>query len=680
MRTPEGLDQLLSSENKTYAKAAEMESLISQKELVYVTDMDECNQMLMRYLQKHPDIAEDSFIEKLGKFSTTLRQHKVTAWESYLDPDGSARTEILDKAMKAIHNVMQCQCCALFIMDKKGTLARQGFYALDHLGNQINPKWFSDEEYNASPNSFVGRTAMVDPGSKYGTIQYTHNLENDNKTNPTSLKKYQDRFKCPLRRAIAVPINSKEGTIGVLRVIYSDDQISMDYRDVMWLSIFALQIKVTLIEYERTFNRRLFSTILGEVCKQHDLSNPHSGLNLAEVINHTMNTLVHSDSNPFVFGIVRLIDDRCQLLVAAKSSIADCFYQKRNDRPIRRSERSSFVNIVLNQLRPVFIGDATADLKQFHNREWVRYHKFLSFWCFPLICRGYRLGTLSLYSLRKTTYDLSVEEYLHVFTESLSLFVYLTFFDKANQTAILPDPTNRLQLPISPERIDPKTSTRGSMGTNESKHYDKASYTAFISYAEDDKNFARDVAKALASNGFEVIFDEYLRADQAPPRLQDIFSSIYKKAHICVVICSKSYCASQWSQAELASLIAHAKNQPSFTVLTLAFKSVRLPASLELYERVVYPETSSRAIAELAKQLVVKLPPRQEEKDVNAFHVIPRDARWCVRRHGKAQELSTHETQQEALAAARVQALRIPDSEILIHSRDGRILTREKPH
>ncbi|SDR95263.1 DUF2188 domain-containing protein [Microlunatus soli] len=53
------------------------------------------------------------------------------------------------------------------------------------------------------------------------------------------------------------------------------------------------------------------------------------------------------------------------------------------------------------------------------------------------------------------------------------------------------------------------------------------------------------------------------------------------------------------------------------------------------------------------------------------FHVVPDDGVWRVEENG--QELSTHQTQQEAIDDARHRAQTVRPSQVIIHGRDGRI-------
>lgn len=57
------------------------------------------------------------------------------------------------------------------------------------------------------------------------------------------------------------------------------------------------------------------------------------------------------------------------------------------------------------------------------------------------------------------------------------------------------------------------------------------------------------------------------------------------------------------------------------------------------------------------------------------LHVVQRDRGWAVKGEGESWDRSQHQTQAEAIAAARIQA-QVTAAEVVIHGRDG--LIRDK--
>lgn len=58
------------------------------------------------------------------------------------------------------------------------------------------------------------------------------------------------------------------------------------------------------------------------------------------------------------------------------------------------------------------------------------------------------------------------------------------------------------------------------------------------------------------------------------------------------------------------------------------------------------------------------------------IHVVPRNDSWIVRKEGSSRPTSVHQTQRDAVAAARNIA-RNQSGELVIHGRDGRIRGRD---
>jgi|SRR6185503_1113713 len=58
------------------------------------------------------------------------------------------------------------------------------------------------------------------------------------------------------------------------------------------------------------------------------------------------------------------------------------------------------------------------------------------------------------------------------------------------------------------------------------------------------------------------------------------------------------------------------------------------------------------------------------------LHVVPRSEGWAVRKEGSSRAVSTHNTQREAIDAAR-EVARSKHGELIIHRSDGRIADRD---
>ena len=244
---------------------------------------------------------------------------------------------------------------------------------------------------------------------------------------------------------------NRNGTIGVLRILnYYDPNPSigvviapqkskLNDRDVIWLSLFSSQISNTIIEYERVFNRRLFSKIIS--CTNAKPNQPTKGAwkGVSRFLDELLEVLILNESNPFIFGIIRVINQDNNLVVIAKAAFDNLSFINRVDTPISRNKSNTFVNLALNSGKYIIIPDIVESLAQFNNKEWVTDQSFATFCCFPLAFQGIHLGTLSLYTARKFSYDSHCIEYLQTIADTLSLYLHTYSDSEYSRFATHPD-------------------------------------------------------------------------------------------------------------------------------------------------------------------------------------------------------------------------------------------------
>jgi|694.fasta_scaffold134903_1 GAF domain-containing protein len=412
----------------------------SEVESKYEVDVERLNNWFKELFERSQHgINYQNYVEELLTFTSSIYKVQEYVWDSYFDSSISIKSSYLNNAMKLIHECLKAQVCSVFLIDKYGFLARRAFYGVDFSGSEIEPEWFADERYEINKSSFVGRTACIDPdgNSQYGTIQYTHDLEKLEQIDNKSLNAYKTRLGNPIGRAISVPINNRNGTIGVLRILnYYDPNPSigvviaphkskLNDRDVIWLSLFSSQISNTIIEYERVFNRRLFSKIISYANTKPNQPTMGSWKGVSRFLDELLEVLILNESNPFVFGIIRVINQDSNLVVVAKAAFDNLSFVNRVDTPISRHNSNNFVNLALNSGRYIIIPNIVESLAQFNNKEWVADQSFTTFCCFPLLFQGVPLGTLSLYTARKFSYDSHCIEYLQTIADTLSLYLYI---------------------------------------------------------------------------------------------------------------------------------------------------------------------------------------------------------------------------------------------------------------
>jgi hypothetical protein len=377
------------------------------------------------------------FVTQLEEFISDLRLSKTSLECSHALEHNSFITELLNYSMRKVHEYLDAQICAVFLIDKSGMLSRQGFFGVDCENVKISADWFSEEKYDINESSLVGKTACIEPSSatKYGSVYYTLNPESCEEIDLKKLEAYKSRLKSEIHNVIAVPINSRNKTFGVLRVInifnesidctqQREDDL-YDNKAIIALALFAANISNALLNYERDANRRLFSSLLSSVAGSSNLVDDKSKESEENILDNALHLLVHNERQPFVFGVIRLIGQGNHLVVASEAAFEDFYLEGRNDIPIARTEHNTFVNIALNSMQPLVIQDITRDLTQFNNRNWVDRHNLKTFCCFPLMVQQKPLGTLSLYTACKFLYDSHTLEYLKTIADSIALHVFL---------------------------------------------------------------------------------------------------------------------------------------------------------------------------------------------------------------------------------------------------------------
>lgn len=411
----------------TSEKEAEYERRVSnlQHELLRLFDPTQRSRGSKKYDEGSHFLASD------------LRRLRKLVWGSYFEAGYSAKTEVLNSVMKLIHECSGAQICAIFFIDKYGLLRRQGFYGVDCNGIEIENEWLANECYEIDDSSFVGRTALANTAneSNYGSIQSTYNLEDDlDRLNPHFLDLYKKRIGNSISRAVAAPINNKSGTIGVLRILnhmdaHIESPIPIDdsffkHRDVLWLSLFSSQINNIVAEYEQVFHRRFFSQIISQCVSKDRPRSDNPGTQTSSFLTKTLQALIKFKDNPFVFAVIRLVDDNQNLVVVASASADDSFSDNRINDSIPRSNSDTFVNIALNTKEPIIIPTITKSLSQFNNKDWIDKNRFTTFSCFPILFQDMPLGTLSLYTVRTFIYDSHCLEYLQTIVDSLATYLH----------------------------------------------------------------------------------------------------------------------------------------------------------------------------------------------------------------------------------------------------------------
>lgn len=103
-------------------------------------------------------------------------------------------------------------------------------------------------------------------------------------------------------------------------------------------------------------------------------------------------------------------------------------------------------------------------------------------------------------------------------------------------------------------------------------------YDVCLSFAGEDRNYVRQVAKALKSKGIRIFYDEYAQVDMWGKDLYVHLDEIYQNtARFCVLFASKHYAKKVWSNHERQSAQARAIRQHSEYILPAKFDNTQIP-------------------------------------------------------------------------------------------------------
>lgn len=201
-------------------------------------------------------------------------------------------------------------------------------------------------------------------------------------------------------------------------------------------------------------------------------------------------------------------------------------------------------------------------------------------------------------------------------------------------------------------------------------------YDVAISFSNEDRPIARQIAESLSKRRVRVFFDEYAQSELWGRNLYEYLTKIYEASRLCIVIVSESYTRSQWASTELRNLVAHSRLPDSFAILPITVGPVRTGLLGNLLS-IDWEKTDADELAALVEKRLQSLPQPSKTKERENYHVIMRESGWSVKRAGASRATSVHETQEEAIAAARRIAGKHRPSELVIHRMDGTIASRE---
>jgi hypothetical protein len=103
-------------------------------------------------------------------------------------------------------------------------------------------------------------------------------------------------------------------------------------------------------------------------------------------------------------------------------------------------------------------------------------------------------------------------------------------------------------------------------------------YDVAISFAGEQRDYARRIAASIKEHGCTVFFDEYEQATLWGTNLHDHLANVYEhKARYCLMLVSKEYAAKVWTSHERRSAQARALKQKEEYILPVRFDNTEVP-------------------------------------------------------------------------------------------------------
>jgi hypothetical protein len=314
-----------------------------------------------------------------------------------LDSDQIAisKKEIIQNALERVSIKLKAQTVALFLFSKDGSLERAGIFGKDCRGDTIEEGWYFDESYSIG-ESFTGKAASQ-YGRKYGEILYTQKLS-EAELKYESWTKYSEKLG-ELKCAIAVPLNGRNKTFGVLRVINKQDSSNPLFSedDVQWLVLLTNYIANTLSNFRRDIKIQIFQQVGHLFINSKDKSDYDKSIQMA--CQEVIDLLINNPDTAFKAGVLRIFDRQSNRLKFVADSLAPKVTERFDNRDVD-VDGDRFVAQVLRSGEQTILQSIHEEKKivKFINSAWIIENSLDSFGCFPLISKGEILGTFSLYA------------------------------------------------------------------------------------------------------------------------------------------------------------------------------------------------------------------------------------------------------------------------------------------
>jgi GAF domain-containing protein len=395
---------------------------------------------LNAFIKERLELRSDLLNHDRGSYNSPEFRSK---YKINVDKVLASKKEIIHNALKKVAEKIDAQIVALFLFSKDGVLERVGIFGEDFHRNPITDEWYSTESYRAG-ESFTGKAASYG-GKKYGDILYARNLGKLD-LKEESRTKYLDKLgNSPLQCAIAIPLNGRNKTFGVLRIINKIDKprsesspvlVSFSDDDVEWAVFLATYIANSLSNFRRDIQIKIFQQVSYFLIDSHMQSNQTSFF--CEAYQEIIDLLVKNPETAFKAGVIRVVDRSLKTLVFAAESLAENVTSRDDKEPISFNSNRLVAEVVQSCEPSVLNGiRGFQEIDKFTNKDWILENKLDAFGCFPIVYKGESVGTLSLY----TGYDYHFYPDSLLFIQSiidlLAAFIHKTQLEEMERDAKL---------------------------------------------------------------------------------------------------------------------------------------------------------------------------------------------------------------------------------------------------
>jgi signal transduction histidine kinase len=356
--------------------------------------------------------------------------------------------DLLGTCVSLARKYVRSQTAAVFLFSKEGRLKREALDGVDKNGAFINGDWFPCESYELG-RSFTGRVPVPVPPSKFGQPRWTSSLSKEG-LEPRSYDTYFEALG-PLESAAAVPLNGRHRTFGVLEVINKVDQNSkvihsglFSQSEIGWLGLIAVAaagaITTLRSQQELALLRYVSQVIASPFDEESDPKTTYEKIAIA---------LTSGFFTSYKACIIRTGSDLGSLEVVARAGDGVSFEERLEG---ARTETAIVSKVFLSGERDL-IQDIEPRLDEFVNRDWIASQGFKSIGCFPLSIKNHTVGTMSLFTGYRHSFDDTELEFVESIVSLLASFTEGIYRDAIDQQSISSEHTRFVTEARLAERV-----------------------------------------------------------------------------------------------------------------------------------------------------------------------------------------------------------------------------------